>query len=823
MLHSAPGGAERDGEALRRRVAELEAAASAHDAQLRQARAALAASEDRLHAVLESASDYAIVTLDLAGRITGWSAGARGIFGWTEAEVLWREAGLLWTPEDRAAGVPEQTMRTALEQGSIVGERWHLRRDGTRFWAAGQFTPLRNGGLHGYLKILRDRTEQRRAEEALCRSEARLAWLLAAAPTAIVEADTEGTIVYANPAAERIAGGALLGRRLDDPAWHSTTLAGTPLPPEALLVARVARGETVTDRKHLVCMPDGTQRALSASAVPVRAAPDATHPEGRLTGALMAFTDITEQHAAQVALERLNATLEAEVAARTQERDRTWRLSQDLLAVARLDATFVAANPAWTTSLGWTEAELLGRPFLDLVHPDDQAATLAEVEHLAQGRPTRRFLNRQRHRDGTWRWVSWMAVPDAGLIYSTGRDVTEERTATEALAQAEAALHQAQKMEAVGQLTGGIAHDFNNLLQSIGSSLEMLQRRIAQARAAEGGRYLETARAGVDRAAALTRRLLAFARRQPLQPRPVDPDALVRGMVELIQRTVGPAVRVELRLRDGTWPVLCDPNQLESALLNLAINARDAMPGGGTLTIGTRHVQLDAAAVADQEGAQPGDYVEIAVADTGTGMDAATRARAFEPFFTTKPVGQGTGLGLSQLYGFVRQSGGTVRLDSVPGQGTTVQLDLPRHGPALAEAPEAVAQPEAAQASGGGTVLLVEDEASVRALAAERLRELGYRVLEAGDGPSGLRALGPGVRVDLLVTDVGLPGGLNGRQLAEAAREQRPDLPVLLITGYANSAVAEHLAPEMAVLGKPFTLEALAERVRAMLGGELAR
>ncbi|MFC7612193.1 ATP-binding protein [Teichococcus aestuarii] len=295
-------------------------------------------------------------------------------------------------------------------------------------------------------------------------------------------------------------------------------------------------------------------------------------------------------------------------------------------------------------------------------------------------------------------------------------------------------------------------------------------------------------------------------------------------MTELIRRTVGPEVRVELRLCDGSWPVLCDPNQLEHALLNLAINARDAMPEGGRLTIATRNVHLDAAEIAYQEGAQPGDYVEIAVTDTGTGMDEATKARAFEPFFTTKPLGQGTGLGLSQIYGFVRQSYGAVHIDSAVGQGTTLRLYLPRADRQGEHSVAAVPQPAAgrrfAEPAGQGVVLLVEDEAPVRSVSAEYLRELGYRVLEATDGPSALRILygQEAPQVALMVTDLGLPNGLNGRQVADAARQRWPDLPVLLITGYAGDALKEPLAPGMMLMTKPFELGALAAKVQEMIG-----
>jgi CheY-like chemotaxis protein len=320
----------------------------------------------------------------------------------------------------------------------------------------------------------------------------------------------------------------------------------------------------------------------------------------------------------------------------------------------------------------------------------------------------------------------------------------------------------------------------------------------------------------MQQAAALTSRLLTFARRQTLQTQPVVLKTLIQGMGALIRSTVGPSVRVMAELDGGEWTVLCDPNQLESALLNLAINARDAMPDGGTLTIGVRDVHLDETDIVGLDDAKPGDYVMITVADTGTGMDEVIQRRVFEPFFTTKPLGQGTGLGLSQLYGFVRQSDGIVRLASAPGQGTIVSLYLPRNE--SAGAMEAPVRHVAPTGTGGTeTVLLVEDESGVRATTAQWLRELGYSVVEAGDGPEALRLLRSTSRVDVLVTDVGLPNGLNGRQIAEFAREHRPGLPVLFITGYAGAALEGQLASGMQLIGKPFELDALALRVRDLL------
>lgn len=382
-------------------------------------------------------------------------------------------------------------------------------------------------------------------------------------------------------------------------------------------------------------------------------------------------------------------------------------------------------------------------------------------------------------------------------------------------------------MEAVGQLTAGIAYDFNNMLQAVASGIELAQRRIASGRHGDAPKFLNAARETVDRAGALTQRLLAFGRRQALNPGPVQLNDLVRSMATLIERTVGPAIKVELALQDPCWPVHCDLNGLESALLNLAINARDAMlPGGGRLLIETAQAVLNAADTSGWDGAASGRYMRVTVTDTGTGMTPDVLAHAFEPFFTTKSIGQGSGLGLSQIYGFVRQSSGVARLDSTLGVGTSVHLYLPRSPATPARAAQATAvKPQPTQTLPAATVLVVEDEAAVRACTAEALRELGYRVLEARDGPEGLATLRAMLdspkdgRIDLLMTDIGLPGGLNGRQLADAARELAPRLPVLLVTGYAGVAMEGEgrLGQAMEVLGKPFQLDVLAGRVQAMI------
>ncbi len=381
-------------------------------------------------------------------------------------------------------------------------------------------------------------------------------------------------------------------------------------------------------------------------------------------------------------------------------------------------------------------------------------------------------------------------------------------------------LIQSQKMEAIGQLTGGLAHDFNNLLTGITGGLELLQTRLAQGRFNNLDRYITVAQGAAKRAATLTHRLLAFSRRQTLVPKPSNVNRLVSGMEELIRRTVGVNIQIEIAAAGGLWPTLIDPGQLENALLNLCINARDAMPDGGKLTIETGNRWLDERGARERD-VPPGQYVSLCVSDSGTGMTPGVIARAFEPFYTTKPLGEGTGLGLSMIYGFVRQSGGQVRIYSGVSEGTMVCLYLPRHHEAADDIDEELNTVVADMLHGnaGQTILVVDDEPSIRMLVTDVLTELGYSPIKASDGTAALRVLHSDVRIDLLITDVGLPNGLNGRQLADAPRVKRPELKVLFATGYAENAVVSHghLSHDMHVMMKPFTLDALASRVRGII------
>ena len=775
---------------------------------------ALRVNEARNRQILDSAIDYAIVATDLDGRVTRWNEGARRVLGWTEEEMLGQPADRFFTSEDVENGQVRKEMRAALETGRGKDERWHRRKGGERFWALGEMMALKqdDGSIVGFVKVLRDRTEQRLAEDALRRSEASLRALNAdlerqviarsqvrgqiwqVSPDLLGVCDAAGHFESSNPAWQAVLG------------WSGAEIAATPfmelVHPEDHertrdAFSRLGEGEPVLRFENRYRCKDGGYRWLSWVAAP---------EEGKF---YCSARDVTKekQQAAKLAI-------------RTVERDRLWELSTDLMLRCRFDGTIVAVNPAWAGILDWAETDLVGASLFRFVHPDDVEKTTKGAARLSEGHSYPRFENRYRCRDGSYRWINWSTSSAGGLITAVGRDVTAEKEQAEALARAEEQLRQSQKMEAVGQLTGGLAHDFNNLLTGVTGSLELLQTRVAQGRIKDVDRYVNAAQGAAKRAAALTHRLLAFSRRQTLDPKVTDVNRLVSGMQELIERTMGPEITVEPVAGGRLWATRVDPGQLENALLNLCINARDAMADCGRLAIETGNRWFDEQ-VARELGLLPGQYVSLCVSDNGIGMAPDVVSRAFDPFFTTKPIGRGTGLGLSMIYGFARQSGGQARISSEVGHGTTVCLYLPRHlgePEEVESAPDLAAAPRAQQ---GETVLVVDDEPTVRMLVTEVLEDLGYIALEAADGAAGLKVLQSKVRIDLLVTDVGLPGGMNGRQVADAARTARPDLKVLFITGYAESAVLgrDHLEAGMHVLTKPFALEALASRMKDLIAG----
>jgi PAS domain S-box-containing protein len=962
--------------ALRGAVADRDAllVAQARDAALRRQ-------------TLNSATDFAILTTDLDGRINGWNTGAEAILGWSEAEMLGQTVARIFTPEDLQAGALEAEQSGALSSGRAADERWHCRKSGERFWASGEMMPLRDdtGVVVGLVKVLRDRTEQHVAGQRMARSEARYRTLFEAidAGFCVVELafDAAGRasdyrFAEVNPAFVRQTGLVdPVGKWMRDLApdhegfWfeaygrvassgesvrfeHHAEALGCWYEVHAFRVGQPADGRVailfndITDRKlaektlqrseahwrglferleegfilgellreggrtvdwrylevnpawgRMVgvppsaavgrtireILPEIEETWVDEMARVVETGRSATFL--RQVGALerwyegrahrvdenrfaVIFQEVTERRKAEgrrmallelgdrlrdlhdpaemsyLAAEIIGPTIGADRAGyavmtadnevATIERDwvrpglpsiagaHTMRdygsFIDELVQGHEVLVEDVARDPRTAPRLPVLEAAEI-RAFLNLPLVEDERLVAFIFAHSATPRTwsaeevsfARNVAERTLAAIARRRAENELRVLNASL-----EDTVQARTAE--LLDASDQLRQSQKMEAVGQLTGGIAHDFNNLLTGIVGSLELMGTRLAQGRMTELPRYVTAARGAADRAAALTHRLLAFSRRQTLDPRPTALNQLVEGMADLIGRTIGPLIHLQVVGADRLWTTLCDPNQLENALLNLCINARDAMPGGGRLTVETANARLDAHA-GRMVDLPPGPYVVLSVTDTGCGMPPEVIARAFDPFFTTKPLGQGTGLGLSMVYGFARQSGGQVRIYSEAGQGTTIKLYLPRHDGEAEAVPMTGALNAAPHAAAHETVLVVDDEPTVRMLIGEVLHELNYATVEAADGATGLQILNSDARIDLLVTDVGLPGGMNGRQLADAARVGRPTLKVLFITGFAEHAIIGNgmLEPGMQVMTKPFSMEAMAAKVRDLI------
>lgn len=527
--------------------------------------------------------------------------------------------------------------------------------------------------------------------------------------------------------------------------------------------------------------------------------------------------DVTETKASQEQLRTANLALAERARGSMRERNRMWQNSRDLVLVLSGSGEIKDANPVWHEILGASPSLALGRSIVDFTWPEDKASMLEAMEVASKGGRSD-FELRLKHADGAPRWISWRTSQEDGAIYGFGRDVTLEREQAETLKDTEAQLRQSQKMEAVGQLTGGIAHDFNNLLTGIIGALSILRRRISAGRLDDLDRFIDAATTSAHRAASLTHRLLAFSRRQSLDRQAVDVNKLVNSMEDLLTRTLGEKISLSVLVHPETCCAFTDANQLENAILNLAINARDAMPKGGKMTIEAENVILTKADISRNEEIQPGPYAVIAVSDTGTGMTSETIAKAFDPFFTTKPIGQGTGLGLSMIYGFAQQSGGHARITSQLGMGTTVTLFLPDGSGADKVSIGSAPSQHGSLMGEGEVVLVVEDDSAVRLLIVDVLKELGYRTIEAEDGEHALPIIESAQRIDAVVSDVGLPG-INGRQLAEVALARRPGLRVLFLTGYAATASsrADFLGPGMDMMTKPFSMDDLARKVREML------
>ena len=796
------------------------------------------AAEERLRegeARLRMAADAAEIGLwDLdcgSGRLF-WDARVRAMFGVGDDRPIVRadfEAAL--HPDDRAA--TQKALEAALDPARRALYDVEYRTlgldDGVVRWVAakgrGQFDE--GGRCLRFTGTAIDVGARKVAETRLAESEARFRNMADHAPVMMWVTDPSGTCTYLNRSwyaytgqteAEGLGLGWLDAVHPDDRGWSGETFLAANARQAPFRLEYRLRGA------------DGRYRWFIDAAEPRMA------EDGGFLGYIGSVADIHDRKIAEQRLVEATRRLDAILNNTTQ-------------AIFLMDERQHCAymNRAAEALTGYALAETAGRALHDVVHhtrPDGSPYPLCECP-IDQAFPENNQEQGEDvfvHRDGSFYPVAFTASPirdEAGRPIGTvieARNIEaelrakaaleafnatlERRVAEEVAAResAEAALRQSQKMEAVGQLTGGLAHDFNNLLTGITGSLELLQTRMGQGRMTDLDRYINAAQGAARRAAALTHRLLAFSRRQTLDPKPTNVNRLVHDMEELVRRTVGPGIHLEVVGLAGLWPALIDPGQLENALLNLCINARDAMPDGGRITIETANKWIDDAGSLRHD-LPPGQYISVCVTDTGTGMTPDIIDKVFEPFFTTKPTGQGTGLGLSMVYGFARQSGGQVRIYSEVGQGTTVCLYLPRHYGEAGEDDVDRRLAEAGRAGQGETVLIVDDEPSVRMLVTEVLEDLGYTAIEAADSVAGLKVLQSDVRIDLLVTDVGLPGGMNGRQMADAGRECRPELKVLFITGYAENAVLGngYLQPGVQVLTKPFVLETLATRIKELI------
>ena len=772
----------------------------------------------------------AIYTTDAQGRITFYNeaavefAGRRPQLGeqWC---VSWR----MFRPDGTPLPHDQCPMAVAIrESRPIHGEEAIAERpDGSRVVFAAYPTPLRDdaGVMVGAVNMLVDITERKKIELSLQQlndtleqrvierthvaesaaldlrySERNFSLLVGSiVDYAIFMLDPDGIISNWNAGAERIK-----GYRADEVVGRHFSCFYTPedrargLPANALAVAR-REGRYSAEGWRM--RKDGSRFWASVVIDPVI-------DHGDVIGFAKVTRDVTERMESEAAL------VESESRARGV-------IDTALDGFVQLDEAgrVVEWNPRATAMFGWSRENAMGQPLTALIVADEDRARIAAC--LPPGRRAAAAGNEQIEAIDFEGNKIPVELSISTLVSKSGRRTNVFIRDLSEKIFIEAQLRQAQKMEAVGQLTGGLAHDFNNLLQGIIGSLDIIQLRVNEGRTADIGRFVGGALTSAYRAAAMTHRLLAFSRRQPLDPRPVDVNPLMISMEDLIQRTIGEQIKVLFEPADDLWLTLCDPNQLESAVLNLSINARDAMPEGGLLTLRSRNVDIDEVKAVRWQDAPAGQYVCVEVADTGTGMPPDVVERAFDPFFTTKPQGQGTGLGLSMVYGFCRQSNGHCDIRSVQGKGTTIRLYLPRHAADTgkhADKASTPARPAAAAAGRGEVVLVVEDEIVVRNVIVEVLHQLGYSALEAADAEAGLALLRSGEPIDLLVSDVGLPG-MNGRKLADEALGLCPDLKVLLMTGYASEAATANgfLAPGMELITKPFTVEALARRMREMI------
>nr|WP_314443720.1 PAS domain S-box protein [uncultured Sphingomonas sp.] len=700
------------------------------------------------------------------------------------------------------------TLRASLERvlatrepDELPGLKYDIPRgDGSfeeRWWSPVNSAVLgEDGEVEAIIHNANDVTDARRAEFALRESEARFRLMADAVPQLVWITDRHGSMEFLNRKFVEFTGVSAID-------YQPSEMAQSFIHPEdaSKVVATFQeslQAGTSFEIEHRIRSQSGEWRWFVARAEPYR-----DERNGEVVRWFGASVDIHDRKLAEARLRELNDTLESQVAARSAERDRLWNLSQDMLARADFGGMMSAVSPAWSQVLGWSAEELLSRGYATFMHPEDMPPTLEAIGRMAETRQPTRFENRIATSNGGWKHIEWTVAPepDGENFIAVGRDLSAAKKREEELKAAQELLRQSQKMEAMGSLTGGVAHDFNNLLTPIIGSLDLLQRR--QLGGEREQRLVDGALQSAERARLLVQRLLAFARRQPLQARAVDVGALVVGMADLVASTTGPQIKVVVSVADGLPAAVADPNQIEMAILNLSVNARDAMPNGGTLRI-----SADEEVVCElhRSGLKPGRYVRVSVADDGSGMDETTLARAIEPFFSTKGIGRGTGLGLSMVHGLASQLGGAMTIESRQGLGTNVQMWLPATQEAV-RTQETTEEIDLGPAT--GTALLVDDEDLVRASTADMLAELGYSVMEARSAEEALSLMDGGHLFDLLVTDHLMPG-MTGTELAREVRSRQPETRTLVVSGYAE---VDGVAPDLPRLVKPFRKTDLAAKL----------
>jgi PAS domain S-box-containing protein len=646
--------------------------------------------------------------------------------------------------------------------------------------------PLQNssGLIEGAVYSFQEFTERKLAEEALRASEAELQTVINQTPFMLVHCSRDLRYRFISQAYAQWVGqtrDGVLGKTIAETIGEECLQTLRPH------IEKVLQGAPV----EFDCEMEFRQAGRRCLHIAYRPELDAG---GHVDGWIASLLDITARKRTEQELRNLSEMLSGEVERRTLERDRIWNVSEDLLGVRNFDGYFLSMNPAWTRLLGWSEAEIKAMHVNELCHPDDAANALSGLRQISQGVSTVRMENRFRHKDGSWRWLQWTMTEDDGLIYVAGRHVSAEKEAAAALEEARMRAAHLQKMEAIGQLTGGIAHDFNNLLTVVSGQAQRLKNRLTDVKDA---RALQAIQLAASRGENLTRQLLGFARNLPLDPTVLNLAEAVNGLRDVLAGSLNVNIQLDVAIPDTTWTVRVDKPELELALVNLAVNARDAIPRGGRLSISARNVRLSPG---DTPEGLTGEAVALTIADTGSGIPPDVLSRVIEPFFTTKSPDKGTGLGLSQVYGFVRRSGGTSEIN----RGTNVTLYLPRsHAPLVASSPEDTAQ---YRATGQQTILVVEDNEDVRSVAVSLLEQLGYRTIAVEEAGAALATLEAGHQIDLLFSDVILPGRTDGVALARDVADRFPNLPIVLTTGYSKVFESEL---EFPVLRKPYQLTAL--------------